>query len=422
MSTPSQRIQHLSSQLSGAGDQKSRAKASLLAKNPNDVVITLAIRTPLTKAKKGLLKDTQLEGLLVPLLQTTVQKSGLAPELVEEIVLGNVLHKDAPYVLRASGLAAGFPATTAVSHVSRWCSSGLLAVESVAQKVALGSIDIGIAIGAESMSNNPDNGAPPLPAEFLAQPVINDLTQLMPWTSENVARDFCISRENQDGYAAASFQKAEAAQKAGYTADEIVPIATTWKDPKTGEVRKVIAEMDDGVRPGTTKEGLSKIRSAFPQWPPATTTGGNASQITDGAAAVLIMRRDVAEKLKQPIIGKFVLSTIAGLEPRIMGIGPTLAIPKLLGKLGITKDDVDIFEINEAFASMLVYCTEKLDIDPARLNPRGGAIAFGHPLGCTGARQVVTALSELKRTGGKIAVTSMCIGTGMGMASLLVAE
>jgi acetyl-CoA acyltransferase 1 len=240
-----------------------------------------------------------------------------------------------------------------VSHVSRWCSSGLLAVEAVAQKVALGSIDIGIALGAESMSNNPDNGAPELPADFLAQPVINDLTQLMGWTSENVASDFSISRERQDEYAAASFQKAEAAQKAGYTADEIVPIATTWKDPKTGETRKVVAKMDDGVRPGTTKEGLAKIRSAFPQWPPSTTTGGNASQLTDGAAAVLIMRRDVAERLRQPIIGKFVLSTISGLEPRIMGIGPTLAIPKLLGKVGISKDDVDIFEINEAFASMV---------------------------------------------------------------------
>lgn len=319
-------------------------------------VITLAIRTPLTKAKKGYLKDTKLEGLLVPLLQATVQKSGLAPDVVEEIVLGNVLHKDAPYVLRASGLAAGFPATTAVSHVSRWCSSGLLAVEAVAQKVAAGSIDVGIALGAESMSNNPDNGAPALPSDLMAHQTINDMTQLMPWTSENVARDFGITRERQDEYAAASFQKAEAAQQAGFTSDEIVPIATTWTDLKTGESREVVADRDDGVRPGTTKEGLSKIRSAFPQWPPATTTGGNASQITDGAAAVLLMRRETAERLGQPIVARFVQSTVAGLEPRIMGIGPTYAIPKLLGKVGITKDDVDIFEINEAFASMVGVC------------------------------------------------------------------
>ncbi|KAK0385567.1 hypothetical protein NLU13_6745 [Sarocladium strictum] len=325
-------------------------------------------------------------------------------------------------MLRASGLAAGFPASTAISHVSRWCSSGLLAVEAVANKVASGGIDIGLAVGAESMSTNPDNGAPQYPAEFMAKQVIQDVTQPMGWTSENVAGDFGVTREKQDAYAAASWQKAEAAQKAGYTADEIVPIATKWKDPKTGEVREVVADRDDGIRPGTTSEGLSKIRAAFPQWPPSTTTGGNASQITDGAAAILLMRRSVAEKLGQPIIGKFVMSTVAGIEPRIMGIGPTVAIPKLLSKVGISKESVDIFEINEAFASMLAYCTETLQIDPARLNPRGGAIAFGHPLGCTGARQIVTALSELKRTGGRIAVTSMCIGTGMGMAALVVAE
>lgn len=264
-----------------------------------------------------------------------------------------MLHKDAPFMMRASGIAAGFPVTTAVSTVSRWCSSGLLAVEAVAQKVASGSIDIGIALGAESMSSNPDNGSPQFSPELLTNPTIKDLTELMPWTSENVARDFGITREKQDEFAAASFQKAEAAQKAGWTADEIAPIITTWKDPKTGEVREVTASSDDGVRPGTTKEGLSKIRSAFPQWPPATTTGGNASQVTDGAAAILIMRRDVAERLGQPILGKYVLSTVAGLEPRIMGIGPVYAIPKLLAKVGISKDDVDIFEINEAFASMV---------------------------------------------------------------------
>ncbi|CAG9942654.1 unnamed protein product [Clonostachys rosea f. rosea IK726] len=423
MSSPTQRIGHISGHLQRtAGPYVSDAVSTLLSKNPKDVVFTLALRTPLTKARKGYLKDTPLEGLLVPTLKGVVERSNLDPKLVEEIVLGNVLHKDAAFITRAAGLAAGFPATTAISTVSRWCSSGLLAVEAVAQKVASGSIDIGVAVGAESMSTNPDTGAPKFPGEFLGKPTIRDLTELMPWTSENVARDFGISRQRQDEYAAASYQKAEAAQKSGRTAEEILPITTTWKDPKTGVTKTVTADRDDGVRPGTTVEGLAKIRSAFPQWPPATTTGGNASQITDGAAAVLIMRREVAERLQQPILGKFVLSTVVGLEPRIMGIGPSIAIPKLLGKLGISKDEVDIFEINEAFASMLVYCTETLGIDPRRLNPRGGAIAFGHPLGCTGARQIVTALSELKSTGGKIAVTSMCVGTGMGMASLIVSE
>lgn len=254
---------------------------------------------------------------------------------------------------RASAIAAGYPATTAISTVSRWCSSGLLAVESVANKIAAGSIDIGVAVGAENMSINPDNGSPDYPEEFEKNETIKDIKMPMPWTSENVARDFGVTREKQDEYAAASSQKAERAQKAGLSAQEIVPIKTVWKDPKTGETCTVVADKDDGTRYGTTKEGLSKIRSAFPQWPPATTTGGNASQITDGAAAVLLMRRDVAQRLGAPILGKFVKSTVVGLDPRIMGIGPSLAIPKLLGKVGISKDDVDVFEINEAFASMV---------------------------------------------------------------------
>ncbi|KAH7150545.1 Thiolase, N-terminal domain-containing protein [Dactylonectria estremocensis] len=419
MSSSLQRLTMISQQIER---EKESARDALLNRLPNDVVFTVAARTALTKAGKGYLKDTQLEGLLVPLLQHVRETSKVAPSLVEEIVVGNVLHKDATFVTRASALAAGYPASTAISTVSRWCSSGLLAVEAVAQKVACGSIDMGIAVGAESMSTNPDNGSPKFPAHFMDVSTIKDMTELMPWTSENVARDFNITREKQDSYAAASFQKAEKAQNSGYFEDEITPINATWKDSKTGEVRQVVVDRDDGIRAGTTKEGLAKIRSAFPQWPPSTTTGGNASQITDGAAAILITRRHIAEKLQMPILGKFVQSTVTGLEPRIMGIGPTIAIPKLLAKTGISINDVDIFEINEAFASMLAYSIENLGLDPTRVNPRGGAIAFGHPLGCTGARQIVTALSELKRTGKKIAVTSMCVGTGMGMASLIVSE
>ena len=417
MASAADRIAVLSDQLS-----HKTALESITARLPNDVVITYATRTALTKARKGPLKDTPLEGLLVSLLQKVREASRVDHNLVEEIVVGNVLHKDAPFVTRAAAIAAGYSPTTSVSVVSRWCSSGLLAVESVANKVAAGGIDIGIAVGAESMSANPDKGAPEFPANLKENPLVNDISQPMAWTSENVARDFGITREKQDAYAAASFQKAEAAQSAGYFEEEITPIHVNWKDPKTGEVRQVVADRDDGIRPGTTKESLAKIRAAFPQWPPSTTTGGNASQITDGAAAIVITRRNVAEKLNLPILAKFVKSTVVGLDPRVMGIGPSLAIPKLLGKVGISKDDVDIFEINEAFASMLAYCVEKLELDPKRVNPRGGAIAFGHPLGCTGARQIVTALSELRRTGKKIAVTSMCIGTGMGMASLIVSE
>jgi acetyl-CoA acyltransferase 1 len=244
--------------------------------------------------------------------------------------------------------------------------------------------------------------------------------QPMGWTSENVSRDFGITREAMDAFAAESFQRAEEAQKAGWFDDEIVPIKTRVKG-ENGEWQDVTLTKDEGIRPGTTAASLGKIRAAFPQWGP-TTTGGNASQITDGAAAVLLMKRSTAIKLGQPIIAKYVGSTVAGLAPRIMGIGPSVAIPKLLTKYNIALSDIDVVEINEAFASMAVYCRDKLGLDSAKLNPRGGAIALGHPLGATGTRQIVTGLSECRRTGKKILLTSMCIGTGQGMAGLFVNE
>ena len=208
----------------------------------------------------------------------------------------------------------------------------------------------------------------------------------MGWTSENVAQDFNISREKHDFYAATSFQRAEKAQKEGWFKEEIIPIETIQKDHKTGEETNVIITKDDGIRYGTTIESLGKIREAFPQWGIGATTGGNASQITDGAGAVLLMRRSTAEALGQPIIAKYVHAVVIGLEPRIMGIGPAYAIPKLLGTLGVSKYEIDAFEINEAFASMLAYCIETLGLDHEKVNPNGGAIALGHPLGATGAR------------------------------------
>lgn len=189
---------------------------------------------------------------------------------------------------------------------------------------------------------------------------------------ENIGKDFNITREVQDRWAAQSYQRAEKAQKAGWSAEEIVPVKTKVKDPKTGEVKEITVTQDDGVRPGTTFESLSKIRPAFPMYGDKS-TGGNSSQVTDGAAAVLLMKRSTAQKLNQPILGKFVGATVAGCSPRIMGIGPSVAIPKLFSKYGITKDDVDIFEINEAFASMMVYCMNKLGLNPEKVNPRGGA-------------------------------------------------
>ena len=299
-------------------------------------------------------------------LQEIRERSNIDPALIEDVCVGNVLAVGQTYIARSAVIAAGFPVTTAASICNRFCSSGLLAVQNIANQIISGSIDVGLAVGAESMSGTPDDGAPNMSAKIINHPVASQNTQPMGQTSENVAAQFNISRHAMDAFAASSFQKAEKAQKAGWLADEIVPINVQWKDPKTGEVSTKIVDRDDGIRYGTTAESLGKIRAAFPQWSPSATTGGNASQITDGAAGLLLMKRSRAEALGQPILGKFCGATVSGLEPRIMGIGPTLAIPKILEKTGLSSSDVDVFEINEAFASMvrfdLNYCNIVADM------------------------------------------------------------
>lgn len=384
-------------------------------------MITLALRTPLAKAGKGGFKDTELDYIVYALLKQLLNKSNIDPALIEDVCLGNVNDGKAAYLVRAASLAAGIPHTAGGSSVNRFCSSGLKAVQDIANQITLGSIDVGVAMGAELMSAPGERLSKPFNEEVLKTQEAADCMQPMGQTSENVGADFNIARETQDQYAAESFRRAEAAQKAGWFDEEIVPITTKVKDPKTGEVKEVTLTRDEGVRYGTTPESLGKIRPAFPQFGNRT-TGGNASQVTDGAAAVLLMRRSKAIELNQPILAKFCGATVAGVPPRVMGIGPTAAIPKLLTKFNLTKDEIDIFEINEAFASMAVYCLNNLGLDHAKVNPRGGAIALGHPLGATGARQICTILSEAQRTKKKILVTSMCIGTGQGMAGLFVNE
>lgn len=229
-----------------------------------------------------------------------------------------------------------------------------MSVQAIANQILVGAIDCGIAIGAESMSTTPDGGAPSFSDKVMnSSEKVRDAAMPMGWTSENVAGDFNISRQKQDQFATWSQQKASHAQKEGWTQDEMFPLETTWIDPKSKERKSIVAEKDDGVRPGTTPEVLGKLRAAFPDWTPSTTTGGNASQITDGAAGILLMRRSMAEKLGQPILGRFIGATAVAIEPRIMGISPTVAIPKLLNKYQLKTDDVDVFEINEAFSSMV---------------------------------------------------------------------
>lgn len=234
-------------------------------------------------------------------------------------------------------------------------------------------------------------------------------------TSEIVAQEFNISREKQDEYAAESYRRAEAADKAGLFQDELVPITVTLNGQKT-----TISK--DEIRYGTTYEKISKLPGAFPQYGNRS-TAGNSSQVTDGAAALLLMKRSKALELQQPILAKYVATTLAGLPPRIMGIGPSLAIPKLLAQFHLDLHrDIDLVEINEAFASMAVYCRDTLRLDWEKMNPRGGAIALGHPFGMTGVRQIVTGLSEARQRKKRVLLTSMCLGTGMGMAGLFVNE
>ncbi|KZV77703.1 thiolase [Peniophora sp. CONT] len=394
-----ERVKQLASHLTGSS---STGVQALLRKSPDDVVITMAVRSPMCKAKKGGFKDMRSDELLTEMFKRAIEHSKIDPKIIGDICVGTVLPKGPVYEARGAALAAGIPDSVPVQTINRFCSSGLMALTTISNQIRAGQIEVGLAIGVESMTANPDDGPNTASDEIKAHGPAADALQPMGWTSENVARDFNISRDNMDELAALSFQRAEKAAVEGVFASEIVPFTALQKDTVSGERKPVVVSADDGIRPGTTKEGLAKVRAAFPQWPPANTTGGNASQVTDGAAAVLLMTRRKAEQLGLPILAKHVTTSVAGLAPRIMGIGPSVAIPMLLESVGITKDDVDLFEINEAFASMYVYCTRKLGLDLDKVNVNGGAIALGHPLGCTGARQVATGLNALQRRGGKV--------------------
>lgn len=391
-------------------------------KNDDDVVIVAALRTPICRARKGGFKDTLPEELLATVLKAVLDKTGINPALVDDIQVGNVLPPGGgATVARMAQLYAGFPESSSISTVNRQCSSGLQAVHYIAASIQNGTIDIGIGAGVESMTKGYGAGAmaSEQSEKITALESAADCLLPMGMTSENVAKDFGVSREKQDNLAASSHQKAALAWKSGWYNEEVIPVNTTVFD-KEGNSKNVTVKFDDGVRPNTTLEGLGKLKPAFSE--SGTTTAGNASQVSDGAAAVLLMKRRKAKELGLPVLGKFVSFAVAGVPPRIMGVGPAYAIPKALTKAGIEVKDVDIYEINEAFASQAVYSVEKLGIDMAKVNPKGGAIAIGHPLGCTGARQIATLLPELKRQGKKIGVVSMCIGTGMGAAAVIERE
>jgi acetyl-CoA acyltransferase 1 len=390
-------------------------------KHADDVVIVAALRTPITRAKRGGFKDTFPEFLLASVLKAMYTSTGINPSLVQDIVVGNVLPAGGgATAARMAALYAGYPVETSIMTVNRQCSSGLQACAQIASAIQSGYIDIGIGAGVESMTKGYGAGAMgEVGEEVMELEVAADCLLPMGITSENVAKQYHVTRKEQDALAVASHARAAAAQKAGLFKDEIVPVTVKQVD-KDGNEKTVTVSQDDGIRTNTTLEGLGKLKPAFSD--DGTTTAGNASQVSDGAAAVLLMRRSTAHKLNLPILGKFVTSAVVGVPPNVMGIGPAFAIPLACDKAGISVQDLDVIELNEAFASQAVYCIKKLQLDPAKVNPKGGAIALGHPLGCTGARQIATILPELKRQGKRVGAVSMCIGSGMGMCGIVERE
>uniref|UniRef100_A0A7S2Z6C0 acetyl-CoA C-acyltransferase n=1 Tax=Chloropicon laureae TaxID=464258 RepID=A0A7S2Z6C0_9CHLO len=387
-----------------------------------DVVIVCALRTPITKARKGGLKDTPADDMVAAVLSGVLNKTGISPGDVGDIVMGSVMGSGSQRAneCRIAMFYSGFPEEVPVRVVNRQCSSGLQAIADVVASIKSGYYDIGIAGGIETMTKNPmswDGGINPRIAD-----VEKAQGCLLPMgiTSENVAREFGVSRLVQDQFAVESHARAVRANETGRFADEIIPVHTKVVDKKTGEEKRVVVTHDDGMRKGLTLEKVQKLKPAFD--PQGSTTAGNASQISDGAAACLLMKRSEAQRRGLPVLGTFRSFSVVGCDPKIMGIGPALAIPEAVKMAGLQTNDIDLFEINEAFASQATYCVKKLGLNPEKVNVNGGAIALGHPLGCTGARCTATLLHEMKKRGSKYGIVSMCIGSGMGAAAVFERE
>jgi acetyl-CoA acyltransferase 1 len=378
----------------------------------DDIVIVSALRTPLTRAGKGGLSTVTPAELLETVLRATLQSTGISGSDVDDVCVGNVLlPSPSGYVaMRMAAVAAGLPApTTSFQTVNRQCASGLQAIAHIAQAIQAGSIEIGIAAGVESMSLFPmtsskDSAA--LPEHLLHWDVVQNhdtaMDCLLPMgvTSDAVAREYDLERHVLDAFAVSSHSKAARARAMGKFRDEIVPVTVRRQQRNTTETTTtIVIDSDDGIRPDTNIEILSTLRSAFT--PTGSTTAGNSSQTTDGAAAVLLMKRSQAKRrnMTSQILGIWRGYVTKGVEPRFMGIGPVMAIPALLRQTNTSMDQIDIVELNEAFASQAVYCVRTLGIPEDKVNPLGGAIALGHPLGATGTRMVATILHELKRRG-----------------------
>jgi acetyl-CoA acyltransferase len=387
-----------------------------------DAVIVAAVRTAVGKASKGSLAETRAEDLGRTVLQGALARlPGLSPELIEDVIIGCAMPEGEQglNMARTISLYAGLPVTTPAVTINRFCASGLQSIAYAAERIRLGDADVIAAGGVESMSHVPMTGfrLSPHPAIVDTKP---EVYMGMGHTAEEVARRYGVTREEQDAFASSSHRKAAAAIEAGRFQEEIVPITTSRSgvnDAGRPWSKVITFDTDEGVRPETTVQTLAPLKPSFAR--EGTVTAGNTSQMSDGAAAVIVMSRARAEELDYRPLAVFRGFSVAGVAPEVMGIGPIEAVPKALKKAGITIEQVDLFELNEAFAAQCVPIIKELGINPEIVNVNGGAIALGHPLGCTGTKLTVSLIHELGRRGGGIGVVTMCIGGGMGAAGVI---
>lgn len=384
-----------------------------------EAVIVAGARTPIGKAKKGSLATVRPDDFGAVVVKETLKRAGYEGP-IDDLILGCAMPEaeQGMNVARSIGALAGLPDTTPALTINRFCSSGLQAIAYAAERIMLGHSKAILAGGVESMSMVPMVGNTPRLNPTLAE-TAPQYYMGMGHTAEEVARQYNVSREDQDAFAVRSHTLAEKAIKEGKFNDEIVPIDVEQHyvdENNKPQVEKFTFSMDEGVRPGTSVEGLAKLRPAFHV--KGSVTAGNASQTSDGAAAVLVMDREEADKQGLTPMAKFLGFAVGGVPPEVMGIGPIVAVPKALEIAGLSIEDIDLWEINEAFASQSLQVVRHLGIDQEKVNVNGGAIALGHPLGATGAILTLKLIHELKRQGKKYGVVTMCIGGGMGAAGV----
>jgi acetyl-CoA acyltransferase len=385
-----------------------------------EVVIASAVRTAVGKAPKGTLRNTRPDDLAAAAIKEAVSRSGVEPSLIEDVIMGCAFPEaeQGMNVARTAMIAAGLPVETSAMTVNRYCSSGLQTIAIAADRITAGGADAIVAGGLETMSMIPMGGnvIRPNPGMVDRYP---DYYLNMGLTAESLARKYEITREQSDEFSYDSHMKALAAISEGKFKDEVIPVTVQIDEfDEKGRVRRreAVFAQDEGPRADTSLEGLAKLKAVFHV--KGTVTAGNASQMSDGAAATVVMSADKARELGIAPLGRFVSFATAGCLPEEMGIGPVYAIPKALKLAGLTLDQIDLIELNEAFACQGLSVMKLLEMDPAKVNVNGGAIALGHPLGCTGAKLTATILQEMKRRNARYGMVTMCVGGGMGAAGI----